>query len=119
SEVGRTLTLVTPAAYSASLAATLHRERDMLETALAGFGQRLRTGGVEWKGYATAFGGQGRQNASGSVVGYDANTYGLIVGGGRRLGAQSHTAVALHLDIAEQTVTLDAPQWGTARSSAF
>src|SRR5690606_29846850 len=38
SEVGRTLKLATPAGYSAGLAASLQRERDMLDTALAGFG---------------------------------------------------------------------------------
>lgn len=119
SDVGRTLALATPAGYSASIAASLHRERDVLGTALAGFGQGLRTGGTEWKGYATAFGGQGRQDAGGSVVGYDADTYGLIIGGGRHLSAQPDTAVAIHLDITEQSVKLDAPQWGKGRSSAF
>src|SRR5690606_16398961 len=100
-------------------AATLQRERDLLDTAAAGFGQSLRTEGPEWRGFATAFGGQGRQDARDTLVGYDADTYGLIVGGGRRLSAQPDTAVAVHLDISEQSVELDAPQWGKGRSSAF
>lgn len=119
SEVGRSLSLVSPTGYSASLAASLQRDRDLFQTALAGFDQASRHGASEWKSFATVFGGEGRQAARDSIVGYDASTYGLVVGGGRRLETLPDISMAVHLDIAEQSVKLDTPQWGKGRSTAF
>lgn len=119
SEVTQALSLVSPASYSAGLAASLQRERDAMSTALLGFGQAVRTGGSAWKGYAVAFGGKGNQDARNSTVGYDAATYGLVIGSGRRLGSRSDASMALHMDIADQSVNLKSPQWGKGKSTAF
>ncbi|PLC51838.1 autotransporter [Pollutimonas subterranea] len=119
SEVGRSLSLVSPAGYSAGFAASLQRERDVMDTALRGFGEGLGNSGSDWKGFAVAFGGEGRQDARDSIVGYDASTYGVVIGGGRRLNAQPDTFVGVHLDIADQSVRLKAPQWGKGESTAF
>lgn len=119
SDVGRSLSLVSPSGYTASLAASLQRDRDLLATAMQGFSAGLRHGDSAWTGFAVAFGGNGRHDARGSTVGYDANTYGLVLGGGRTLSAQSDTSVAIHIDIADQTVKLEAPYWGKGRATAF
>lgn len=118
SEVSRALTLVTPAGYSAGLAASLHRERLVMDTALRGFGQEWNGGG-DWRGYAQTFGGKGDQDTRSGMVGYDASTYGLVLGGGRKLAANPAVALGVHLDIAEQSLRLDAPQWGKLKTTSF
>lgn len=117
SEVGHALALASPQGYSAGLAASIMRERDVLETAMRGLGEGFASG-AEWKGFAVAFGGEGRQDHRGSALGYDATTYGLVVGGGRALAAHPDISVGLHLDIAEQSVSLKSPQWGKAKTTA-
>lgn len=104
SQVGRTLGQISPQGYSASLAASLLRERDVMNTALRGLGDGMRSAGTQWRGFAAGFGGEGRQSARGTVLGYDATTYGLLIGGGRRLASQPDVAVGVHLDVAEQSV---------------
>src|SRR5690606_42028799 len=103
SDVARALDQASPRAYSAGLAASLMRERDVMDSALRGFGEGRRNApGSEWRGFAVAFGGEGRQNMQDTQVGYDATTYGLVIGGGRRLASNPDLAVGVHLDIAEQ-----------------
>lgn len=118
-EVSRVLNLVSPQGYSAGLAASLLRERDVMENALRGFGEGLRNAeGSDWQGFAVLFGSDGRQNNRGSMLGYDATTYGLVIGGGRKLAANPDFAVGVHLDIADQRLTLASPQWGKGESTA-
>src|SRR5690606_24191808 len=117
SEIGRVLAQVGPQAYSAGLAASLIRERDIMAHARRGFGQSLRNGagdtsGTEWQGYAVAFGGQGRQDAASAMVGYESDSYGLVVGGGQRLASNPNVLVGLNLDIAEQSTKLTDAQAG-------
>lgn len=120
SDVARALDQASPQGYSAGLAASLMRERDVMDSVLRGFGEGLRNApGSEWRGFAVAFGGEGRQNTHDTQVGYDATTYGLVIGGGRRLASNPDLAVGVHLDIAEQSVNLKSPQWGKGKTTAF
>ena len=124
SQIGRVLAQVGPQAYSAGLSASLMRERDVMEHARRGFSHGLQTSGrstssTDWTGYAVAFGGQGRQDGDVAMVGYESDTYGLVVGGGRRLSLNPDISVGLHLDIAEQDSKLKAPQAGKGETTAF
>ena len=120
SEVGSALAWASPQGYSAGLAASLMRERDVMDTAQRGFGEGLRHArGAEWKGFAVAFGGEGRQDPRNSAAGYDATTYGLVIGGGRRLSSHPDVAVGVHLDVADQSVSLKSPNWGKGKTTAF
>lgn len=119
SDVSRTLGQVSPAGYSAGLAASLQRERDVMSATHQGFADMTRKGGSEWTGYALAFGGDARQDDRNGIVGYDATTYGLVAGGGRRLGGNADVSVGLHLDIAEQSVKLDSPRRDEGGTTAF
>lgn len=119
SQVSRMLPLVSPAGYSASLSSSLQHERDVLNTVLDGFSQGLHKRDSEWRGFAIAFGGESRLDTRDTVVGYDASTYGLVIGGGRRLNSQSDISLAVHLDIADQSVKLKSPQWGKVKNNSF
>lgn len=120
SGVARALEQASPQGYSAGLAASLLREREVMEHVLSGFGEGLRHApGADWKGYAVAFGGSGSQDQRNSTVGYDAHSYGLAIGGGRRMAGNPDIALGVHLDIAEQSVSLDTPLWGKSRATAF
>lgn len=120
SDVARALDQVSPQGYSAGLAASLLRERDVMESVLRGFGDGLRHApGADWQAFAVAFGAKGRQDARSTMAGYDASTYGLAIGGGRRLASNPDLAVGVHLDIAQQSVSLASPLWGKGRTTAF
>lgn len=119
-EVSRVLAQAGPQAYSAGLAASLMRERDVMEHARRGLRTaRPDASGSGWHGFAVAFGGQGRQDTKGASVGYDADTYGLVIGGARRLESNPDLSIGLHLDIAEQTHKLKDPQSAKSDATAF
>src|SRR5690606_11899689 len=75
--------------------------------------------GSGWAGFATPFGGYAWQDTEGRSVGYDASTYGLVVGAGTRLEGRPGLGVAVHLDIADQSVSMKSPQWAKGSSTAF
>ncbi|WP_394061479.1 autotransporter domain-containing protein [Alcaligenes sp. WGS1538] len=119
SQIPDALTQVSPANYSAAMAASLMRERTVMQTARQGLGGSTQQPGTDWQGYALAFGSGADQDAGGSMVGYDANTYGLVIGTGRRLASAPDFAVGAHLDISDQSVRMDAPYPGKSKATAF
>lgn len=120
SEVARALELASPQGYSAGLAASLTRERDVMNIVLRGLSEGRRdVSGADWKGFAVAFGGEGRQDQHDSMVGYDSSLYGLVMGGGRSLAASPDVHVGVHLDITQQSVRLKSPLWGKGETTAF
>jgi subtilase-type serine protease len=119
SQIPDALAQVSPASYSAAMAATLMRERTLMQTAHQGLNQSTQRPGTDWQGYALAFGSEADQDAGGSMVGYDANIYGLVIGTGRRLASAPEFAVGAQLDISEMAVRPDAPYLGKSKATAF
>jgi len=119
SQIPDALAQVSPASYSAAMAASLMRERTVMQTARQGLGESTQQPGTDWQGYALAFGSNADQDAGGSMVGYYANTYGLVIGTGRRLASAPDFAVGTHLDISDQSVRMDAPYPGKSKATAF
>src|SRR5690606_36077557 len=95
SEIGRTLGQISPQGYSASLGASLLREREVMETVLRGMKDGMRDGDEQWRGFAIGFGGKSRQDSRSPTMGYRASTYGLVIGGGKRLSSQPDVTVGL------------------------
>ncbi len=106
---------VSPAGYSAAMAASLMHEREIMQTARKG----IQGSGTDWQGYALAFGSSADQNTRGSMLGYDAHSYGLIIGAGRGLESAPDVAFGAQLDIAELSVKPDAPYSGKSKATAF
>lgn len=120
SDVARALDQISPQGYSAGLAASLLREREVLDSVLRGFGDGLRHAPAsDWRAFAVGFGSRGQQEARSAVVGYDAGTYGLAVGGGLRVASHPDMAWAVHFDISEQSVRLQSSGWGKGRATAI
>ena len=125
SGVRHALSQISPAAYSAGVSASLHRERDVMDVALQGL-RAPALGGAEgnravgsWRGFASVFGGKADQDQHGNATGYDVSTYGLVVGGTQRLAANPAVRVGGHLDIAHQSYSPDAPLSGKGRTTSF
>lgn len=119
SDIPNALAQVSPAGYSASMAASLLRERTIMQTARQGLGQSTQQQGTDWRGYALAFGSGANQHARDTQVGYDATTYGLVIGTGRKLASSPNLALGAHLDISDQSVSLDDPYPGKSKATAF
>lgn len=119
SQIPAALDQISPAGYSAAMAASLMHERSIMQTARQGLSQSLRRPGTEWQGYALVFGANADQNTRGSMLGYDANSYGLIVGAGRALESAPDFAVGAQLDISDLSVKPDAPYSGKSKATAF
>lgn len=119
SQIPAALDQISPAGYSAALAASLMHERSIMQTARQGLSQSMLRPGTDWQGYALVFGASGDQNTRGSMLGYDANSYGLIVGAGRALESAPDFAVGAQLDISDLSVKPDAPHSGKSKATAF
>ncbi|ROT45951.1 autotransporter domain-containing protein [Pusillimonas sp. NJUB218] len=118
SQIPDALAQLSPANYSALMAASLMRERTIMQTAHQGLSQSTQRPGTDWQGYATAFGSEADQDAGESMIGYDAKLYGLVVGTGRRLASASDFAVGAQLDISTLSVRPDAPYLGKSKATA-
>ena len=118
-EVTQALAQVSPASYSAGLAASLRRDRAAVDSALRGLTPAASPDGTGWVGYATLFGGTGRQDAQGSMVGGHESLYGVVAGSGRRLDAAPDVAVGFSLDLSEQAVSLRSPWGGQTKATAL
>lgn len=118
SDITRALAQISPAGYSTAIAASLLRERMLMQTAQSAFGRSLAGTDNEWSTYAVATGGLSDQHSRGSLIGYDAQTYGLILGGGRSLPASSDLALGGHLDISHQSVAPDSPYRGQGQATS-
>lgn len=119
SQIPTALDQISPAGYSAAMAASLMHERSIMQTARQGMSQSLLRPGTEWQGYALVYGANVDQNTRGSLLGYDANSYGLIVGAGRALESAPDFAVGAQLDISDLSVKPDAPYSGKSKATAF
>jgi uncharacterized protein with beta-barrel porin domain len=113
------LAQVSPAGYSAQMAASLMRERTVMQIARQGLDQSMQRPDTDWQGYALVFGSGADQEAGGSMVGYSANTYGLVIGTGRRLASAPDVVVGAHLDSSDQSVSMDTPYPGKSKATAF
>jgi outer membrane autotransporter protein len=119
SQISAALDQISPAGYSAAMAGSLMHERSIMQTARQGLSQSMLRPGTDWQGYALVFGASGDQNTRGSMLGYDANSYGLILGAGRALETAPDFAVGAQLDISDLSVKPDAPYSGKSKATAF
>ncbi|MFC4297671.1 autotransporter domain-containing protein [Castellaniella hirudinis] len=117
-EVTQALAQLSPAAYSAGLAASLRRDRAAVDAALRSLAPDTPARGSDWVGYATLFGGAGRQDTRGTQVGGHETLYGVVAGSSRRLDAAPDVTVGFSLDMSEQTVSLREPWHGQAKATA-
>src|SRR5690606_32018072 len=72
SQISVALDQISPAGYSAALAASLMHERSIMQTARQGLSQSMLRPGTDWQGYALVFGACGDQITRGSMLGDDA-----------------------------------------------
>ncbi len=117
-EVTQALAQLSPAAYSAGLAASLRRDRAAADAALRSLAPDAPARGSDWVGHAALFGGAGRQDARGTQVGGHETLYGVVAGSSRRLDAAPDVTVGFSLDMSEQTVSLRAPWHGQTKATA-
>lgn len=117
-EVTQALAQLSPAAYSAGLAASLRRDRAAADAALRSLAPGAPARGSDWVGHAALFGGAGRQDARGTQVGGHETLYGVVAGSSRRLDAAPDVTVGFSLDMSEQTVSLRAPWHGQTKATA-
>lgn len=118
SGVAQALAQVSPAAYSAGLAASLRRDRAAMDAALRSLTPAAAFGRTEWSSYATLFGGAGKQDTRGALVGGHETLYGVVAGGSRQLSDYPDMALGFSLDLSEQTVSLRDPWRGEAKATA-
>lgn len=119
SQIPDALAQVSPANYSAVMAASLMRERTIMQTAHQGLRQSTQRPGTDWQSYTLAFGSEAEQDAGESMIGYDAKLYGLVVGTGRRLASAPDFAAGAQLDISTLSVRPDAPYPGKSKTTAL
>lgn len=119
SQIPDALNQVSPTGYSAAIAASLMRDRETMQTGRQGLSQSRLQAGTDWQGYAVAFGSSADQNNRGSMLGYDANSYGLVIGAGRGLESAPDITIGAQLDVSELSVKPDAPYSGKSKSTAF
>ncbi|WP_276807847.1 autotransporter outer membrane beta-barrel domain-containing protein [Castellaniella defragrans] len=117
-EVAQALVQVSPAPYSAGLAASLRRDRAAADAALRSLAPDGAPAGSGWVGHAALFGGTGRQDARGTLVGGRETLYGVVAGSSRRLEAAPDVTVGFSLDLSEQKVSLRTPYRGEAKATA-
>lgn len=119
SDVRRTLIQASPEGYSALAAASLQRDRDIMNAARQSFTQGAGHSSTAWKGFAQVFGAEGNQNARNTQVGYRATTYGVVVGGGKALAGNPALSAGVFLDISKQSVNLGNALNGKGKATAF
>lgn len=116
-EVTRALAQVSPASYSAGLAASLRRDRTAMDTALRALAPDAALRGADWAGYATLFGQTGRQDSRDTIVGGYETLYGVAAGSRRAPAGAPGVTVGFGLDLSEQTVNLRSPWLGQAKAT--
>ncbi|WP_323012218.1 autotransporter outer membrane beta-barrel domain-containing protein [Castellaniella sp.] len=127
-DVEQALSQLSPAAYSAALAASLRRDRLALDTALGGLsGPDIQKNNADhtqarassWSGHASLFGGTGRQDAQGDLVASRDTLYGVVAGASRWLESAPAVQLGVALDVSEQTSDLRESWAGQAKSTAL
>ncbi len=104
STVAHALQQLSPEAYSTMFAGSLTREHQITDMLAAN--RRSRVGsGRDWNVFALPFGAGFHQQARGSLVAYDATSYGAVFGLEGTRGANREWTVGMHGAISEQTVS--------------
>ena len=118
SGVRSALNQLTPAAYSALLAGSLNRERQITDilNAPALFTMKNED---EWQSFAVPFGGGYWQQRQENSVGYRSNSFGVVFGAQKQSSRDGNLRVGFHGAASRQTTTVKAPQNGSGRTSAF
>lgn len=119
SQIPDALAQISPATYSAAMAASLMRQRTIMQTTHQGLSQSIQRPGTDWQGYALAFGSSADQDARDAMLGYDANLYGLVIGAGRKLASAPDFALGAQLDISDLSVKPDAAYSDKSKATAF
>lgn len=118
-EVARALTQLSPAAYSAMLANSLARERQIGDILDGRHPLNDHTAQEAWTTFALPFGGGAWQDSRGSMVPYDASSYGIVFGTEKHSAAHSGLVLGMHGAVSGQSVKIRSPYNGSGKSTAF
>lgn len=117
-EIDSTLHQLSPAAYSASFAGSLYRERQIVQRINAPFAaQAPQDDG--WHGFAHPFGGGFQQQRAGSRLGYQLSSYGTVAGAEKRSERYRDWLWGFHGAVGHQSVTVNAPENGRGTTTSF
>ncbi|MTH45969.1 autotransporter outer membrane beta-barrel domain-containing protein [Intestinirhabdus alba] len=112
---------LTPAAWSAMLASSLHREQQITrivsDTDPAVTPTRLAEG--QWHSFAIPFGGGSWQQRQGSRVGYSARSYGVLFGAEKQNEQDDNWIYGFHGAVSGQSVTVKSPENAHGKTTAF
>ncbi|MFD1380056.1 autotransporter domain-containing protein [Fodinicurvata halophila] len=121
SEVGRTLTQLSPEAYSAMVATSLDREQRLSDMVAAQplslSASTLENGAVQ--GFAVPLGGGLWQDAEGNTVGHSTARYGVLFGAQRRDLAEPDWIWGVHGAFVGQSISVKAPHKASGDTKAF
>lgn len=121
SEVGQTLTQLSPEAYSAMVATSLDREQRLSDMVAAQplslSASTLENGAVQ--GFAVPLGGGLWQDAEGDTVGHSTARYGVLFGAQRRGLADPDWTWGVHGAFVGQSISMKAPHRASGDTKAF
>lgn len=121
SDVGRTLTQLSPEPYSVMLATSLDREQRLSDMVAAQplslSASTLENGAVQ--GFAVPLGGGLWQDADDSTVGHSTARYGVLFGAQRRDLADPDWILGVHGAFVGQSINVKSPHRATGDTKAF
>lgn len=121
SGIARALDQLSPQAYSAMVASSLTRERQVADIIAARSltVDRARPLNNEWRGFAMPFGGGFRQNEQNSFVGYNSSSYGVVFGAEHGSARSPNWTLGVYGAVSGQSVNVNDSQNASGRSTAF
>lgn len=119
--IARALDRISPQAYSAMVASSLTREHQVADiiTARSISSAHSRPLSGEWRGFATPFGGGFRQDAQGSIIGYNSSSYGVVFGAEHSSARSPNWTLGVYGAVSGQSVSVNDSQNASGRSTAF
>lgn len=120
SDIANALAQLSPAAYSAMVASSLSREQQIGDVVSAR--RNVNTTGTvtdEWTGFAIPFGSGTWQDRRGSMVPYDASSYGVVFGAEKRSAGNRDLILGMHGAVSGQSVKTQSPYDAEGKSTAF
>lgn len=120
-DISGALQQLSPAAYSAMFASSLHREQQIATIISEHHAATspLKAGEEEWRSFAIPFGDGTWQESQEYRAGYNAKSYGLIFGADRQRADDGGWVFGFHGAISGQSVTMKSPNSGTGKTTAF
>ncbi|HKM37676.1 MAG TPA: autotransporter outer membrane beta-barrel domain-containing protein [Thiopseudomonas sp.] len=116
SHISSGLAQIAPSAYSAMIASSLIRERQLANV----INTRLTLAtDADWQGFALPFGEHTSQESRNTVVGYKNTNYGVVVGAQRAGFANDDLTIGLYGAFSQQSISLKEPFNGKGESTTL